>query len=85
MSTKPKPPLLPRACIRKQENKSYCGRDLIEKHEFMFVDAAYAVKHYSNSTVIRACEDCVREAEKAGVASQQFMAPMATRQKENDK
>jgi hypothetical protein len=82
---KAKPPGQPTACIRKGQRTSYCGRDVDESQEFMFTDAGYAVKHYRNSKTIKACPDCITECERAGVGNTKYLAPMATREKENNK
>jgi len=73
-------------CIRKFPGVAYCGRDIDESYDQVFNDAAYAVAHYKNCTFLRACPDCVKKCEDAGVGQVQYLAPMATRDlKENNR
>jgi hypothetical protein len=58
MTKKPPPPM---ACIRKAPSRSYCGREVAEREEFLFVDADYAVKNYAASEALRACALCVAQ------------------------
>lgn len=82
---KPKGDGIPFACIKKRDNRSYCGREVTEAREYMFGDAVYAMKHYRNSTFMKVCPDCAKECERAGVGEIKFMAPMATRGEENNR
>jgi hypothetical protein len=52
--------LPPKACILQQDMSTYCGR-VVSDQEFVFRDAAYAVRIYANAngTCIRACPNCV--------------------------
>lgn len=48
----------PIVCISHSKGRTYCGRE-VDFSECTFTDAAYAIKHYMNSTTLRACPDCV--------------------------
>lgn len=76
---------VPWAHIKKRDNRAYCGEEVQESREYMFSDAGHAVRIYKNSTFLRACPDCVKECESAGVGETKFMAPMSTRHEENNK
>lgn len=65
------------ACIRHEHNYTYCGREAY-RGEYVFNDAAYAVKHYANCTFLQACPDCVRNV-KAMMGKEQYEGPLATR------
>jgi hypothetical protein len=70
---------IPYACIKQREGKTVCGRSVDEGTEFLFTDAAYAVRCYKNNTRIVACPDCVALCEAAGVGAYKTIAPMSTR------
>ena len=50
----------PTSCIARDNHYALCGRGINMDYEHAFHDAAYAVRHYADSTVIRACDACVR-------------------------
>lgn len=75
---------VPIACIRWSPTLAYCGRN-IEKGEFTFENAAYAVQHYRNGNTIRVCPSCVTAAEDSGLTDTSHLAPMATRGEKNTK
>lgn len=79
MSSKKPEAKVPSACIREQHGSMYtwCGRKAYGD-EYLFNDAAYAVKHYANGTCLKACPSCVNAVAPI-IQDKAYEAPMATR------
>lgn len=67
---------IPEACIRQEHQFTWCGREAYN-NEYLFNDAAHAVKHYTNGTSLRACQYCVERA--APKVTMGHDSPLATR------
>lgn len=76
---------VPTACIRQQHGYrfTWCGRDA-KRDEYLLEDAAYAVKHYTNGTCLRACPDCVTAVSPV-ISQRANESPLATRGLENNR
>jgi hypothetical protein len=84
-STPPPKPPVPTACINREDPQTWCGREYNSAREFVFTDASYAIRHYSQSKFLRACPECVAKCMSKGIGGRMDPAPMATRSEENDK
>jgi hypothetical protein len=60
--SKHQPPKPPEACIRKVNERTYCGRD-IDRSDFVFTDADYALAHYKSNATMQACPTCIAQVE----------------------
>jgi len=77
-------PKVPTVCILKSTDTTYCDRDIDECHEYVFHDAAHAIKHYTDSTTMKACPECVHWAQSK-LFNTNNLTPLATRGLRNDR
>lgn len=66
----------PIACLHRRARDTWCGR-WADTDEFIFEDAAYAMRNYAKSTVIQVCSSCA--ARFKGDETQPDLSNVATR------
>lgn len=85
----PTRPPVPQACLLRKAgspNETYCGREVWNGSEHLFLDPDHAMSHYRGGKFLRLCEDCAEICELKG-GHRATDKPYATRglDEKNDK